>query len=794
MKKLVKIFGAIIALLLIAMIVIPLVVDVDKYRPQIVQAANQHINGKLELGKLKLSLWGRILIRVDGVKLTDSKGTQIVSVNNAYFHVPFSSVLAGSPALNFKMEQPELNIVKNKAGKLNILDLPKTSPDKSEASPSTSPSSGKTTQGETKEVTIPAIAARARLGIELRDAHLIYKDEAQNLTSDTKNLNLIVKDLSLNHPVEIQFWADLNTQMAKVFSVKGPARLNAKVSPRFSGSHFESAQAQVEVDLDELDISASDSFHKVKGVPTHLKFKADATETSVKLDQFEAQFHNAVISAKGSAQKISDTVQNITAEISSNEIALAKWSELIPALKQTELGGTLALKAGANGPSNQLNYSAQVDLKNLTAKSPSLKSKPQIDGEIRILTDQVKDMWLTLKAPGNELKITGNVQSFTRPQISLNVNSSGMDLDQLLVPAEKKKAAMLPAIISEATASTAPPAKEDLDASLAPLRQSEAFRAMVADMRIFIKSIKTQGVTLSDINSKMTMKNLVASVEKFDLKLFGGTIGAKLSTDLKPNVPTYALNTQISKLDLKQAVTSQLELFKHTAYGNLDFSASGTGASFNSDKAKMLLNMKGNFKLTDATFTTIDVGRMVSEGLGGAIQKVGDKVPVLKGKSIGKLPNRESKYDLISSDFTIAGGKFEAPNFAAKAAKNNGVDLKGKTVVNLADNSVNARWEVVDTYNLTKARDVSVDLSGTKVDHVLAKGNDPVMFPVSLHGKLEKPDYSYSEVPEYLAGVVMGNMTGAAKSRAQEEIKKRVMGSEPAKKVLEGFGKKLFGH
>ena len=55
LKKLVIAFGGLFSLLVVAAIVVPLVVDVDKYRPMIVSKADEMLNGKLELGKLGLT-------------------------------------------------------------------------------------------------------------------------------------------------------------------------------------------------------------------------------------------------------------------------------------------------------------------------------------------------------------------------------------------------------------------------------------------------------------------------------------------------------------------------------------------------------------------------------------------------------------------------------------------------------------------------------------------------------------------------------------------------------------------
>ena len=46
-KKLLLVLGILVALLVVAAVAIPFFVNVDKYRPQITQAANERINGKL---------------------------------------------------------------------------------------------------------------------------------------------------------------------------------------------------------------------------------------------------------------------------------------------------------------------------------------------------------------------------------------------------------------------------------------------------------------------------------------------------------------------------------------------------------------------------------------------------------------------------------------------------------------------------------------------------------------------------------------------------------------------------
>src|SRR3954470_17586287 len=122
-KKILMIFGGLFALLVVAIIAIPFFVDVDKYRPQIVSKANEYLNGKLEIGKLSLSLWGQIKVKIDGLSLTDPKGTKVFGVQDAYFHIPFTSILGGAPEIILAAQEPMVLAIKDKQGRLNMMSV-----------------------------------------------------------------------------------------------------------------------------------------------------------------------------------------------------------------------------------------------------------------------------------------------------------------------------------------------------------------------------------------------------------------------------------------------------------------------------------------------------------------------------------------------------------------------------------------------------------------------------------------------------------------------------------------------
>ncbi|MEZ4751500.1 MAG: AsmA family protein [Bdellovibrionota bacterium] len=195
--------GSFFGLLLLIALLVPLFFDVDKYRPEIVTAAEQNLNGKLELGKLSLSLWGRLRVNVDGFSLSDSNGHKVVAAKDVFFEVPFGSLLIGAPSLTFNLKEPELYVHREANGDLNVSQLVKSSgEEKKEDEPS---------ETEKESTELPGIVASARLGLALTNANLVYEDKKSNIRTQVKDFNVVAKNLSLSSPSELEVWAQIDT-------------------------------------------------------------------------------------------------------------------------------------------------------------------------------------------------------------------------------------------------------------------------------------------------------------------------------------------------------------------------------------------------------------------------------------------------------------------------------------------------------------------------------------------------------------------------------------------------------
>ena len=137
---------------------------------------------------------------------------------------------------------------------------------------------------------LPALVSRARLGVDLKKASITYLDQATGLTSRVQDLNLILKDISLSHPTDLELWADLDTQMGKTFSLKGPVRLTGTALPELQDGKFSQLSLTSKLDMDAVALLAPGLFEKKAGVPCRMDFAAIATRTKRKLRSSRPNF------------------------------------------------------------------------------------------------------------------------------------------------------------------------------------------------------------------------------------------------------------------------------------------------------------------------------------------------------------------------------------------------------------------------------------------------------------------------------------------------------------------------
>lgn len=122
-----KILGIIIALLVIAVIALPFILDVNQFRPQIESKLAQALGREVKLGNIKLSLWSGSLVMND-ISIAD---------NSAFGHSSFVTAKSLQAGIELKplifsreiriksisLDSPAIVLVHASSGKWNFSDL-----------------------------------------------------------------------------------------------------------------------------------------------------------------------------------------------------------------------------------------------------------------------------------------------------------------------------------------------------------------------------------------------------------------------------------------------------------------------------------------------------------------------------------------------------------------------------------------------------------------------------------------------------------------------------------------------
>ena len=633
-------------------------------------------------------------------------------------------------------------------------------------------------------------------------------DDAQSgLKTEVDRLDWHVYDLGLTRPVRTELRGEIEGRFGKTIQMEGPLVLKATAEPAGAPGQWESVRARVEANANDVRLEVPGTFTKTAGDAARIELDVDLSPQELKVTRLELALLNVLASGQAVMSKASGG-SAVRASLTSKPIDLKPWSKWVPMLKEYDLGGSMAFEAKVEGPVEKVNYRAALRLKGVTAKAPKLKGQPRIEGECLVSNDAVEKLSFTMTSPGADLRISGKVASFTRPRFELDIQSKGLDLDQML-PSEASAPQASPpstAAVAGSGKATAPgsagSSETDLDASVDPIRKNPILAQASGIVRAQFDHIIQSGVRAERVAATLTYREKVFAVEKFTLGIWKGKVGFSFKTDLGPKAPTYAFSAKVEDLDMKSAVESQYALFKNTLLGRAAFEVNGTGASFNTLAAKRNLRMKGKAQVLDPVFQTIDLAKVASDAINGAIAKAAASVPQLQGKQLNPIPGNQTRYEYFGGDFEASDGVFRMPNFQARSAAGQGLDLNGNLSLGLVDRKLDATANVIDVHNLTHGRDLSTEVNGCRVEHLIAEGNGPVRIPIHVGCTLASPCVDSAGAATHFARVAGDNvrqsveacLKAEGKRRAGEAVKRAIPQAPPAvQKGLEDLQKRWLG-
>ena len=743
MKKVVLILAGLLFVVVVALASIPLFVDVDQYRPMITAEANKRINGKLELGKLKLSLWGAIKIHAESIKVSVN-GFPEPLLDTKFFHLelPFASVLSGHPEVIAVLDTPKISILKNANGKMNAMELVPTAAAPALAAPTppvaTAPA---TPAGPTK---LPAIVVGASIGLRILNGNLSYADRVSKAEYKVEGLDLNARNLGLGRKMNIDIKAPLKGKMPTM-SFEGPINVALELTPVLSGSVVKSAKGTLSLDATGLAVAlTSGAFQKTKTTALTLKARFDGDEKETVLQDLEFRFFDYVIHGKGRV-----TTQPVTAkmEINTDTIRLDKLSELVPMLAAYDLKGAVNLNTSVDATDKDFKINGDLKLTDGSAMVKGVLKEPlKFQVQAGFSENSLNLVRVAVAGPDSDLNLQGTIKNFMAPQIQMKLTGTSVNVDKLVV-ADKGAGTGAPA--GTPAAAVKPVPTDDVN-PLAELAKNPILMKMVLNFNANVGKFIVMGAPFEQVNLAANMQNLDLKVTNASLKTFGGSVNTTGEFDLKSAGFNYHSQGDVAKISGKDALTAYFPKFKNTLEGIFNAKWNVSGAAFPS--SVRMKSIKGNAKLvaTDGALKSIDFQSEINS----AIQKA----PFLKNKTPLQL---DDGFKSFTADINFVNGDVKIDPIDMQP-RNRGFVIKGKSTIHESL----TQETFMDIYDPQKILPQEISQGPTKPS-----------LAFHLTGPLSGPQTDWGYTIQKLAS---GAGTTAVKSLIQKALGGAIPGGAPA--------------
>ncbi|TNF92224.1 MAG: AsmA family protein [Gammaproteobacteria bacterium] len=551
MKTLMKLVFGLLALVLVlivaAVVILPMVIDPNDYKPQIVEAVKQNTGRDLTIdGDIGLSVFPKLGLKLGQTQLSNAEGfgkDAFAKVNAVNIRVALMPLLDKEIKMDeIVLEGLALNLKRNKEGVKNWDDL--TAKDKGKEEKPTA----------AKKEGAPEIKALAIGGMRIQDANIVWEDNKNDQHYAVKNFNLISGPLIPGKPVDIEMGTDFS---GKTPEIQGHTDLSATVMAGADNTSFT---------LSDMKLGFSAQGKSLPGGKT----EANLTMKTLMLD-----LKNQTLSMKDIQTELAGL--SLNAQVEGKQVMGDKAQFTghvdIPAFNAKDLIGQLGQEVPKTADSAALTrVSALFDF----AATPTSVS----------LTG--------LKSGLDDTSIIGKlaVTDFASTAINFDLDIDQIDLDRYMPPesAEAKKA--------ESTGASADSGKEP---ELFPV---ETLRKLNANGTARIGQVKKSNVKATNVVIKLKAKTGQVEVVP-SAKLYQGNYNAKVNIDARGNTPKLKVNTTLGGVQI-EPLLKDLQGEAKLA-GRTDLNANITANGNRQSELKKTLNGKAAFSFSEGALVGVNI-------------------------------------------------------------------------------------------------------------------------------------------------------------------------------------------
>ena len=221
--------------------------------------------------------------------------------------------------------------------------------------------------------------------------------------------------------------------------------------------------------------------------------------------------------------------------------------------------------------------------------SVALKAKLQGDPQNIRISDGV------LEIDQSQMAFSVKAKDFDKPDVAFNIDLDKIDLDRYLPPPQQKAGG--------AEKKAEPPQAEKKKIDYTPLRK------VVLDGSLKIGTLKAKGLSVQDVNLKVTGKNGIFDLDLLTLKLYQGMASIKAALDVRGSIPKSRAKLEASGIQAGPLIKDYMK--KDFLEGILQARADIRSAGDDAEGIQRSLNGTGDLLFKDGAIVGIDLVGMI---------------------------------------------------------------------------------------------------------------------------------------------------------------------------------------
>jgi AsmA protein len=570
LKWLAAVVGVIVVLFVAAAILLPLFIDPNDYKQELVAQVKERTGRDLRIvGDIELSVFPWIGIELGKVALNNAAGfddSVFASTDKVSIRVKLLPLFSKRLEMEtVTVHGLTLNLARDASGRSNWDDLAKAGAAAGGADPAAPVGTTSVSEGQ-------AGTAFAIGGLDIDDANLRWSDASQGQRFEIANLSLRTGAIRAGEPVDVKLALDVEV---------GDPAISGHVS---AAGQLDYDQPRQLARVTNVEIDGEFTGKQLPGGSAHISLATDlaydAAEKSLLVEKLQLTADDIKLTGQ---LRVSDIATSPTTNgsISIGEFNLKK---LLDGLSMNVLQ--------SSDPDALTRVSVQATI---GAKPNQLIAKP--------LTIRIDDSTLTGELSLPDIKVQA---------LRFDLALDAIDVDRYLTADNGKSGAgavtpvaAIP-VAAESTTTTATAAATG--ASEVP---NEALRRLDVAGRMRIGKLKAANLNLSDVDISVKMKDGLIKLHPLGADFYNGTYRGNIVVDARGKTPRMTVDENLIGVLAGPLLKDLKGHDPITGDGDVNVALQMKGVS--ADEVKKTLNGSAAFAFTHGAINGVNIARMIRE-------------------------------------------------------------------------------------------------------------------------------------------------------------------------------------